>query len=145
MTCILETARSRRGVRWSRLCRDSLGFVTVGIGRLIDKRRGGGITHGEALYLLGNDVARITHDLLRRFRWFDGLDAAPGGAGRHAFQMGVTGCWSFERTLLLIEAQPVRRGCRRDADQQIGQPKTLAAPSAWPNRCTGEWQFPVGA
>lgn len=37
---------------------DSRGYWTIGIGRLIDKRLGGGISHDEALYLLENDVAK---------------------------------------------------------------------------------------
>ena len=38
---------------------DSLGYWTIGTGRLIDKRRGGGITKAEADYLLANDVQKI--------------------------------------------------------------------------------------
>ncbi|HXG70394.1 MAG TPA: hypothetical protein VNJ04_07255, partial [Gemmatimonadaceae bacterium] len=53
---------------------DSLGYLTLGIGRLIDKRLGGGITHAEALFLLNNDVDRKVHELVARFPWFTGLD-----------------------------------------------------------------------
>lgn len=37
--------------------RDSRGYWTIGIGRLVDEWVGGGITKDEALYLLRNDVA----------------------------------------------------------------------------------------
>ena len=104
MTRILEQLEAEEGFV-PHVYQDGLSFWTIGIGRLIDKRRGGGITHDEALYLLGNDVARITHDLLRRFRWFDGLDAARQAVlVGMAFQMGVQGLLGFQRTLLKIEA-----------------------------------------
>ena len=42
---------------------DSRGLWTIGIGRLIDKRKGGGITREEAEYLLDNDLATARADL----------------------------------------------------------------------------------
>ena len=42
---------------------DSRGLWTLGIGRLIDKRKGGGITREEAEYLLDNDLATARSDL----------------------------------------------------------------------------------
>ena len=38
---------------------DSLGYSTIGYGRLVDRRKGGGISEDEALYLLKNDVNAI--------------------------------------------------------------------------------------
>jgi len=52
---------------------DSLGFWTLGIGRLIDQRRGGGITHDEALFLLQNDIESKTEDLDRALPWWKTL------------------------------------------------------------------------
>lgn len=37
---------------------DSLGYLTIGYGRLIDKKLGGGITKEEAEFLLANDVKK---------------------------------------------------------------------------------------
>ena len=37
---------------------DSEGYLTVGVGRLIDKRKDGGISHTEAMYLL-DDLASL--------------------------------------------------------------------------------------
>ncbi len=42
---------------------DSKSYWTIGIGRLIDKRKGGGITREEAEYLLDNDLATARADL----------------------------------------------------------------------------------
>ena len=38
---------------------DHLGYMTIGVGRLIDKKKGGGITEDEAEYLLKNDIKRV--------------------------------------------------------------------------------------
>lgn len=124
---------------------DHLGFWTIGIGRLIDKRSGGGITRDEGLYLLGNDVARITHDLLRRFRWFDGLDAARQAVlVGMALQMGIHGLLGFERTLLLIEARQFDKAADAMlASKWATQTPGRAARMADQMR-TGEWQFPPG-
>lgn len=54
---------------------DSLGFWTIGVGRLIDARMGGGITRDEALLLLDHDIDACVADLTANFRWFEGLDA----------------------------------------------------------------------
>jgi lysozyme len=38
---------------------DHLGFWTIGVGRLIDRRKGGGLSDEEIDYLLQNDVKRF--------------------------------------------------------------------------------------
>lgn len=84
--------------------KDSLGFWTIGIGRLIDKDKGGGITEEEALYLLNNDIDRKTAELLKALPWVDKLDEARKGAlFNMAFQMGVPGLLKFKNTLALIQ------------------------------------------
>ena len=37
---------------------DSLGFWTIGVGRLIDSRKGGGLSNEEIDFLLENDIKR---------------------------------------------------------------------------------------
>ncbi len=83
---------------------DHLGYLTIGIGRLIDKRRGGGITRDEAAYLLGSDIAQIEAALDARIPWW--RDANPRQQRsllNMAFQMGVGGLMKFRRTLALAE------------------------------------------
>ena len=62
------------GVRYAAY-QDSLGYWTIGVGRLIDARMGGGLSHTEVLFLLDNDIDRCIRDLDDRFAWFEGLDA----------------------------------------------------------------------
>jgi lysozyme len=52
---------------------DSLGYLTIGVGRLIDKRMGGHITHDEAMYLLDNDIEKC-RVFASKIPWFAALD-----------------------------------------------------------------------
>lgn len=54
--------------------KDSRGYWTIGIGRLIDKALGGGITREEALYLKRNDIVRFKGELDRAAPWWRSLD-----------------------------------------------------------------------
>lgn len=46
---------------------DSQGYLTIGIGRLLDPKVGGGITEEEAIYLLRGDIVRHEHELVHTF------------------------------------------------------------------------------
>lgn len=84
---------------------DSLGYLTIGIGRLIDKRAGGGITYSEALYLLGNDIDRHWHELVEALPWVLGLNAPRQAAMANlAFNLGIPKLLKFTNTLAAIKA-----------------------------------------
>jgi lysozyme len=84
---------------------DSLGFWTIGIGRLIDKRKGGGITEDEAYYLLENDIIEKERELFARFPWIGKLDDARQRVLLDmAFNLGVPGLAGFKNTLAHVEA-----------------------------------------
>ena len=83
---------------------DSLSYLTIGVGRLIDKRKGGGITAEESAYLLNNDIERTQAELLRRAPWFVELDDARKGVlVAMAFQLGVDGLLGFKNTLEMVQ------------------------------------------
>ena len=83
---------------------DSLGYYTIGIGKLIDARKGGGITLEEAMYLLENEIREKTRELGSHLPWLSRLDPV-----RHAvlvsmaFQLGVAGVLAFRNTLKAAE------------------------------------------
>lgn len=84
---------------------DHLGYLTIGVGRLIDKRKGGGITPEESAYLLSNDIDKREAELLRRAPWMASLDPVRFGALLNmAFQMGVDGLLGFKNTLAMVRA-----------------------------------------
>lgn len=83
---------------------DSEGYLTIGVGRLIDKRKGGRLRDDEIDYLLRNDVAEVVAELDRRLPWTAGLDDARRGALLNmAFNLGVSGLLGFRITLALVE------------------------------------------
>lgn len=84
---------------------DHLGFWTIGIGRLIDARKGGGITKEESSYLLNNDIRRKTAEVKAAIPWFGKLDEVRQGVLLNmAFQMGTEGLLKFKNTLRMVEA-----------------------------------------
>lgn len=126
---------------------DHLGFWTIGVGRLIDQRKGGGLSDEEVDYLLRNDVNRFTSAVLKELPWAATLNeprlAVLIGM---AFQMGVgdaekgTGLLGFKQTLAAIR------------DERYAHAAGLMLQSLWarqtPARArrmalqieTGEWQ-----
>lgn len=84
---------------------DSLGFWTIGVGRLIDERKGGGLSQEEIMYLLKNDVVKHTKAIASHLWW---ADHNVIGSVRFAalinmhFQLGDK-LWQFSNTLQLME------------------------------------------
>jgi len=83
---------------------DSLGYWTIGVGRLIDARKGGGLSNDEIDYLLDNDIKATTAEVLRALPWAARL-SEPRRAVlvNMAFQMGTKGLLAFHRTLGSVE------------------------------------------
>lgn len=77
--------------------KDHLGYLTIGIGRMIDKERNGGISADEAEYLLKNDIDRVAS----RLQHERGFRQAPSTVKRAlvnmAFQLGFAGLLSFKK------------------------------------------------
>jgi len=120
---------------------DHLGFLTIGIGRLIDKRKGGGISQEESAYLLANDIRQKTGEVIMALPWAAHIDPVRFGVLQNmAFQMGTDGLVGFRNTLKFIEAGEYERaGANMRASKWHSQT---------PARCerlikqliTGEWQ-----
>jgi lysozyme len=53
---------------------DTNGWLTIGYGRLIDRRKGGGITLDEATYLFQNDVSKRAKEL-EQYAWYTAQDS----------------------------------------------------------------------
>jgi lysozyme len=121
--------------------RDHLGYLTIGVGRLIDDRRGGGLTREESAYLLRNDIARKQEEMDEKLPWWRSLDGVRQGALTNmAFQLGVTGLCQFKTTLRHIEA-----GEWLEASASMLQSKWAAQTPERANRIalqfvTGAWQ-----
>ena len=85
---------------------DHLGFWTIGIGRLIDKRKGGGITEDEALDLLDRDIERFEQELDAKLTWWRTLDDVRQRVILNmAFNLGVNGLLGFKNTLAAVKGE----------------------------------------
>lgn len=84
---------------------DHLGYLTIGVGRLIDSRKpGSGLRPSEIDMLLQNDIDDRIEALTRRLPWFQNLDDARKGVLLSmAFQLGVDGLMGFKNTLRMVE------------------------------------------
>jgi len=121
--------------------KDHLGYSTIGIGRLIDKRKGGGISLDEARFLLNNDIARVSNEVRKALPWSEKLSYARFGVLLNmAFQMGIQGLLGFKNTLAMIERgdyQAAAKGMLNSkwATQTPARCKRLSVQME-----TGEWQ-----
>lgn len=98
---LIEQLKRDEGMRLTPY-KDSIGKLTIGIGRNLDDV---GISKDEAEYLLANDVAKVKIELGQALPWTSGLDQARLGALQNmAFNMGVKGLLKFKNTLSLIKA-----------------------------------------
>ena len=120
---------------------DHLGYWTIGIGILIDKRKGGGLRPEESEYIFRNRLKLLDAELTDRLPWISKLDPARKGVLINmAFQMGVAGLLGFKNTLALIQA-----GKYQDAAKAMLQSKWATQTPARANRLsrqmeTGNWQ-----
>ena len=80
-------------------------YWTIGIGTLIDKRKGGGITLDEARYLMRNRLQLIYAGLDEKLPWWRSMNEARRAViVGMVYQMGLVGVLRFWRTLEAMAA-----------------------------------------
>lgn len=98
---------------------DSQGYWTIGIGRLIDRRRGGGITRAEAEYLLSNDVAEVEKQLDAWLPWWkDEDDVRQRVLADLCFNLGIAGLMGFPHTLVAWREHHYEEAARHLEDSE---------------------------
>ena len=121
---------------------DHLGFWTIGVGRLIDKRKGGGITKEESEYLLSNDISKVNAQLDINMPWWRKLDEPRQAVLQGvAFQMGIAGLLGFKNTLKMIESGDYE-GAGKGMLNSLWAKQTPARAKRMSEQMrTGEWQW----
>lgn len=120
---------------------DHLGFWTIGVGILIDKRKGGHLRPEEINFILDNRIALKGAEVDKALPWAKTLNEPRRAVliGM-AFQMGLDGLLDFKNTLKLIQAGKYAEAGKNMmlslwAKQTPGRAQRMADQMA-----TGEWQ-----
>ena len=96
--------------------RDSKGYWTIGIGHLIAKRRGGGISADVERYILDGDIDAVARGLDTHVVWWRALpEPAQRALANMTFQMGLRGVLKFKKMITALE----RRDYVRAADEAL--------------------------
>lgn len=100
---IIETLKKYEGVV-PHAYQDQLGYWTIGIGRLVDKRKGGGLSQTEMEYLLNNDIIKCVNALESQIEFFKTLtESQQEGLIYMAFQLGIGGLLKFKSMLHALD------------------------------------------
>jgi lysozyme len=119
---------------------DSLGYWTIGVGRLIDSRKGGGLSNDEIDYLLDNDIKAKTREVLLALPWMPRL-SEPRQAVLigMAFQMGIGGLLKFKRMLGSVEDGQYGEAAMEMLDSTWAKQTPARAARMAKQMETGEW------
>ena len=126
---------------------DSLGYWTIGVGRLVDSRKTSvGLRQNEIDLMLQNDVDDRINALMKALPWFQNLDDARQGVLLNmAFQLGVAGLLAFKNTLALIEKGDYQGAAAAMLDSKWAQQTFNRAKRLADQMKTGVWQYAPGA
>ena len=120
------------------------GYWTIGVGILVDERRGGGITAEEGMFLLRNRIIRTDNLCRARFPWFARLDTVRQQVIIcMAYQLGVNGVANFKRMLAAIERSNFVEAAQQMLDSKWARDDSPARAKRMANMMErGEWIEP---
>ena len=123
----------KRDEGWSRSeYKDSLGYSSIGWGRLIDSRLGGGITKLEGDLLLDNDMIAAITDLNGSIPWWQDMPEPTRRAlANQRFNLGWPRLASFKKMLAALERGDMEEAAKQALDSrwatQVGDRATRIA------------------
>ena len=92
---------------------DHLGYWTIGIGFLIDKRKGGGLRPEEIEFIFDNRIRLLKEELNKKIPWISSLNEPRQAVLiSMAYQMGVDGLLGFKNTLNTIKLGDYSKGAK---------------------------------
>ena len=118
---------------------DTNGFLTIGYGRLLDPRRGGGIAPDEAEYMLANDLRRAERDAETLPVYLDLSPVRQAVLIEMVFNLGLEGVKKFRRMLSALVQQDYAEAAAEMLDSRWAtQVKGRAMEMALQMK-TGQW------
>lgn len=137
----LRTMLSRHEGRVRSAYQDTQGYWTIGVGHLIDVRRGGGLPEHIIDALLDYDIDAHVKGLESQFPWVKDLDEVRYAVlVDMAFNLGVEGLAKFTNTLRLV-----REGNYQEASEEMLKSRWASQVGKRANRlsqmmATGRWE-----
>ena len=120
---------------------DHLGYWTIGYGRLIDPKLGGGISEGEAMFNLRNDLSNVYGELTHAYPWIEDLDAARRDVLINmCFNMGLTRLSKFVKMLAAIRAGAYEEAASELLDSRYASQVGARANELAEQMVSGEYQ-----
>lgn len=120
---------------------DSLGYLTIGVGILIDKRKGGGLLPEESEFIFRNRLKLIDAELADRLPWLSKLGPERRGVLLNmAYQMGVAGLLEFKNTLALIASGKYQGAAAEMLNSKWARQTPARAHRLSQQMATGDWQ-----
>jgi lysozyme len=117
MSELIERIKQHEGFR-SHAYSDSEGYLTIGFGRMIDERLGGGITQEEAEIMLRHDVMQA-QDEAGRFSWYRKLDDKRKGViVEMIFNLGLSGVLKFKNMIQAINDDDYKKASNEMLDSK---------------------------
>ena len=104
MDQFIQTVKEHEGYS-SCVYQDSLGYFTIGYGKMVDKRKNGGLTESQASYIL-NDELQSARASLQSFQWFNAMDEVRQDViVELCFNIGLQGVLKFHNMIAAITAK----------------------------------------
>lgn len=120
---------------------DSLGYWTIGVGFLIDKREGGGLDDAEIDFILHHRLRAKYNALVAALPWLAHLDDVRMAALQNmAWQIGVNGVLAFKNMIAALEQGDWAAAKIHALDSRWAKQTPERANRVAEQLCTGEWQ-----
>lgn len=121
--------------------RDHLGYLTIGIGVLIDERKGGGITQEESRYLFRNRLGAKLSQCSNRFEWWHIIDDVRRGViVCMAYQLGTNGVANFKKMCSALRVQDYETAAREALDSTWAKQTPARAQRMARIMRSGKWE-----
>lgn len=120
---------------------DQLGFATIGIGFMIDARKGGKLPPAVRDFWFDHIIGEREEALRKAFPWFERLDEARQGALLNmSYQLGVAGLLAFNATLASIRDERYADAAQHMLESLWARQTPARARRLARQIETGEWQ-----
>lgn len=122
--------------------KDSLGFLTIGVGFLIDKARGGGLDDDEIAFILQHRIDKRSAAVKAAWPWTQELDEVRYGVLINmSYQLGVSGVGEFHHFLTAMQVSDWETASKEMLDSEWAKQTPARAHRLAKQITTGVWQW----